>query len=124
MKKTLIMLIVGAFLALPASAFAHDGWKHGHHHGNAFFAHMHHHSTLFAKLSGTGTTFSGSSATASGSISKGSLLSTGTFNATLTTNWSAATNKTFDKGALSCAPSTASLSVASGTDTVASSLTG
>jgi hypothetical protein len=115
MKKTLIMLIVGAALALPAGAFAHDGWKHGHHHhGNA----------LFAKLSGTGTTFSGSTATASGSISRGSLLSTGTFNATLTTNWSAATTKTFDKGSLSCAPSTASLSVASGADTVASSLTG
>src|SRR5262245_34282768 len=126
MKKTLLTLIVGAALALPASAFAHDGWKHGHHHhhgngnGNAFFSRGHHHNTLFAKLSGTGTSFSGSSATASGSISKGSLLSTGTFNATLTTNWAAATNKTFSMGALSCAPSTASLSVASGADTVAS----
>jgi hypothetical protein len=124
MKKTLICLIVGAALVLPTSAFAHDGWKHGHHHGNHFFAMSHHHNTLFAKLSGTGTSFSGSTATASGTISKGSLLSTGTFNASLTTNWSAATSKTFDKGTLSCAPSTASVSVASGTDTVSSSLTG
>src|SRR5262249_37433426 len=97
-----------------------------HHHGNGnhFFARAHHHNTLFAKLSGTGTSFSDPSSTASGSISKGSLLSTGTFNAALTTNWAAATSKTFDKGTLSCAPSTASLSVASGADTVASSLTG
>src|SRR6266576_1239638 len=111
MKKTLIYLIVGAALALPASAFAHDGWKHGHHHhGNQFFGRAHHHNTLFTKLSGTGASFSGSTAAASGSVSEGSLLSTGTFNASLTTNWPAATNKTFDKGTLSCAPSTASLS--------------
>ena len=117
MKKILITVIAGAALALPTTAFAHGGWNHLRlHHG---------HNQILAKLTGTGSSFSGTAATASGSITKGTLLNSGTFTVSLNTNWSAATSKSFAKGTLSCAPSTATLSVAGTTgNTVASNLTG
>jgi hypothetical protein len=99
MKRILIALIATAALAAPTAAFAHDGWHH-HHHG------------LYAKLSGTGTTFSGTSATASGSIVKGTIAASGAFSVSLSTTWSSATTKTGDRGTLSCAPATASLTLA------------
>lgn len=94
MKKLLIPPVAAAALALPASAFA---WGGGHDSNGDF------HSGLadIAKLSGTGTSFGGSSATASG---------TG-FTASLSTTWSSATSKTFFGKTLSCAPSTASITV-------------
>ena len=111
MKKTLITLIAIAALAAPTAAFAHGDWHH--HHG------------MYAKLAGTGTSFSGATATASGSIVRGTLLDSGTFTAGLTTTWSSATTKQFDQGTLSCAPATASLTVAGTTgNSVASTLTG
>jgi hypothetical protein len=103
MKRILIALIATAALAAPTAASAHHG------HG------------LYAKLTGTGTSFAGTSATASGTIAKGTLLDSGTFSASLATTWSSATAKTFDRGTLSCAPATASLNVAG---TLASNLTG
>jgi hypothetical protein len=116
MKKILITLIAGAALALPTTAFAHGGWNHlRHHHGHG----------LFAKITGTGSTFSGATATAAGSITKGTLLESGTFTASLNTNWAAATSKSFEKGTLACAPATATLNVAGTTgNAVASSLSG
>ena len=53
-------------------------------------------------------------------------LATGTFAASLSTNWSAATTKTFDQGTLSCAPATATITLtgATTTNTVSSPLTG
>jgi hypothetical protein len=44
-------------------------------------------------------------------------LGTGTFSATLSTNWSAATTKTSDRGTLSCAPATVTLSLVGATST-------
>jgi hypothetical protein len=99
MKRILLTLIAGAALAAPTAAFAHGGWRH-HHHG------------LYAKLSGTGTSFSGTTATASGSIVKGTLAGSGAFSLSLSTTWSSATTKTGDRGTLSCAPATASLTLA------------
>jgi hypothetical protein len=107
MKKLLITLIATAALTAPTAAYAHFG------HG------------LYAKLAGTGTSFSGTTATASGTIVKGTLLDSGTFSVSLMTTWSSSTTKTFDKGTLSCAPASASLNVAGTTgNTLASSLTG
>jgi hypothetical protein len=120
MKKTLIALIAVAALAAPTAAFANDGHgksgKHSRHHGHG----------LYAKLTGTATTFGGGTATASGTIVKGSLLDSGTFSATVNTTWSSATTKTSRKGTLSCAPATATLSVVGAvtTNTVGSTLTG
>jgi hypothetical protein len=117
MKKTLITLIATAALAAPAAALAHDGHRQqGRHHGHG----------LYAKLTGTGTSFSGGTATASGTIAKGTLLASGTYSASLTTTWSSATTKTSEKGTLSCAPATATLSVVGAvtTNTVSSTLTG
>jgi len=111
--------VAAAALAIPAGALAHDG--HGHHQRFG----GHHHAQL-AKLSGAGTSFGGATATASGTVVGADALSTGTFNAGLSTNWSAATTKTSDHGTLSCAPATATLSVvgATTTNTLSSSLTG
>jgi hypothetical protein len=114
MRTLMTLCVAAAALAIPAGALAHDG----HHH--------HHHASL-AKLSGTGTSFSANTATASGTVVGADALSTGTFNASLSTNWSAATTKTFEHGTLSCAPATATLSVvgATATNTLSSSaLTG
>jgi hypothetical protein len=107
------LCVAAAALAIPAGALAHDGHHH-HHHG------------MLAKVSGTGTSFGGATATATGSVVGANALSTGTFSATLSTNWSAATTKTSEHGTLSCAPSTATLSLvgATTTNTLSSPLTG
>lgn len=112
-KKLLIPLLAATALALPSAAAAHDGWHHHHHHA------------LFAKLSGTGTSLAGTSATASGTIASDKL-GTGTFAATIATNWAAAKTRTGDRGTLSCAPATATLTLtgASTANTTAASLTG
>src|SRR5262245_23665659 len=113
MKRVLINLIAGAALVAPTTALAPGGLPYHHSLG------------VFAKLSGTGSSFSGTTASATGSVTKGSRLDSGTFTASLTTNWSAATSKTFDKGTLACAPATATLNV-TGTpgNAVSSNLTG
>src|SRR3954462_3746551 len=112
-KKLLIPLFAAAALALPAAAAAHDGWHHHHHHA------------LFAKLSGTGTSLAAASATASGAVASDKL-GTGTFAATIATNWAAATTRTGDRGTLSCAPATATLTLtgASAANTTTENLTG
>jgi hypothetical protein len=112
-RKLLIPLLAAAALALPAAAAAHDGW------------HPHHHHALFAKLTGTGTSLAGSSATASGTIASDKL-GAGTFAATVATNWAAAKTRTGDRGTLSCAPATATLTLtgASTANTTTANLTG
>ena len=113
MRKLMLLLLATAALALPAAASAH-GWHH-HHHG------------LFTRLTGTGTSFGGSSATASGSVVAGSPLASGTFAATLTTDLSQATSRTSEHGTLSCAPATLALTVtdsASTANTTSGTLTG
>jgi hypothetical protein len=109
MKKLVLSVLATAALATPASAWAHHGWHHHHHHA-------------LAKLSGTGTSFGAATATASGTIVGGSLKS-GTFAATVTTDWAKAVNRSFDRGSLSCAPATATLTLNAAT-TTSSSLTG
>ncbi|HKT07538.1 MAG TPA: hypothetical protein VJR24_06565 [Gemmatimonadaceae bacterium] len=104
MKKLLLPLVAAAALAVPASAFA---WGGGHdHHGGVRFGGF----NALTKLSGTGTSFGASSATASGAG----------FTASLSTTWSSATSKTFsdndgdrDDGTMtvSCAPSTATITL-------------
>ena len=106
MKKLVLSLLATAALAVPSSAWAH----HGHHHH------------ALAKLSGTGTSFGAATATASGSIVGGSLES-GTFAATVATDWAKAVNHSTDRGSLSCAPATATLTL-NATATAQSSLTG
>jgi hypothetical protein len=108
MRKLMTICAAVIALAIPASALAHDGHGKHHHFG------WHHHHAALAKLTGTGTSFGGATATASG-VAKGDALGTGTFSATLSTNWSAATTKTSDHGTLSCAPSTATLSLVGAT---------
>src|SRR5665213_2281162 len=121
--KTLMTICAAAIaLAIPAGALAHNGngdkgqnankvqhLNMGHH-----FGWSHHHSAL-AALTGTGTSFGGATATASGTVKGSDALATGTFAATVNTNWAASTTKTFGKGALTCAAAT---------DTLSSSLTG
>jgi hypothetical protein len=121
MRTLMTICATAVALAIPAGALAHDG--HGHHH---HFGWSNHHSAQLAKLSGTGTSFAGSTATASGTVAGVDAFSTGTFSASLSTNWSASTTKTSDHGALSCAPATATLSLvgATTTNTLSSSLTG
>ncbi|HWX09456.1 MAG TPA: hypothetical protein VNY33_05725 [Gaiellaceae bacterium] len=116
MRKLMIMIAATAALALPVAASAHDGW-HNHHH-------MH---GLFTKLSGTGTSFAGASATASGTIAAGNPLASGTFAATLTTDWSHSTSKTGEHGTLVCAPGSLALTLtdsASSANTTSSTVTG
>jgi hypothetical protein len=119
MRALMTICIAAAALAIPAGALAHDGHGQHHHFGG------HHHASL-AQLSGTGTSFGGATATATGTVVGADALSTGTFSATLSTNWTAATSNTSEHGTLSCAPSTAILSVvgATTTNTLSSSLTG
>jgi hypothetical protein len=136
MRKLLIAIFATAALAIPAAASAHG--LHHHHgqqghanHGlhvlaNGMHNGMHMHA-LFTKLSGTGTSFAGASATASGTIAAGGPLASGTFAATLTTNLSAATTKTNDHGTLSCAPASLALTItdsASAANTASGTLTG
>src|SRR5919109_4393749 len=110
-KKLLIPLFAAAALALPAAASAHFG--HHHHHA------------LFAKLSGTGTSFTASSATANGTLASDKL-GTGTFTASIATDWANATSHTGDRGTLSCAPATATLTLtgSNAANTATASLTG
>src|ERR1700693_3609022 len=75
MKRLLLPLLAVAALAVPAAASAHFGLGG------------------FAKLSGTGSTFAATSATASGTAISGEL-GTGTFSLSLSTNLSAATTHT------------------------------
>ncbi len=119
--KTLMTICATAIaLAIPAGALAHDG-----HGGKDFRGHHHGHSGL-VKLAGTGTSFGSATATASGTATSKDSPATGTFAASITTNWAASQTKTFDKGALSCAPATATLTVtgATTTNTLSASLTG
>jgi hypothetical protein len=117
--KTLMTICATAIaLAIPASALAHDGDGHG-------VKHFRGHSGL-VRLAGTGTSFGSNAATASGTVTGKDPLATGTFAATVSTNWAASQTKTFDQGALSCAPATATLTVTgtTATNTLSSSLTG
>jgi hypothetical protein len=105
MKKTLLIpLLAAAALAVPAAASAHDGWHHHHHHA------------LYATLNGTGTL-----ASAHGTIASNAL-GAGTFTSSVSTTGAAVTHTT-DRGTLSCAPATATLSLV-GTSTVSTTLTG
>src|SRR5258706_80713 len=108
MRKLLIILAAVAALALPAAASAHGFWWHHDH-------------ALFAKLSGTGTSFGGSSSTASGQIVAGHVLSSGTFTASVTTDWTQSTTKTGEHGTLVCAPASLSLTL---TDSASSAVCG
>ncbi|HEX7524670.1 MAG TPA: hypothetical protein VF327_00110 [Gaiellaceae bacterium] len=132
--KTLMTICAAAIaLAIPAGALAHDGHGNNGQQANKFqhvnmghhFGWSHNHSAL-AALTGTGTSFGSTTATATGTVKGADALATGTFTATVNTNWAASTTKTFDKGALSCAPATATLALtgATATDTLSSSLTG
>src|SRR6266852_7183708 len=102
MRKLLITIAVAAAaIALPAAASASLP-VHGH--------------VLFAKLAGTNaTTFAATSSTVSGSVVAGDPLERGTFSASLSTNWAAATTKTTDRGTLSCAPATLTLTLTAAT---------
>jgi len=115
MRKLLIAIAAAAALALPAAASASGIlWPVDGHF-------------LFAKLSGTGSTFAAASTTASGSIVAGNPLAGGTFSANLSTNWALASTKTGDNGTLSCAPATLKLTLTaatSPTNTESSTLTG
>jgi hypothetical protein len=107
MKRILITLVMTTALAVPAAAAAHGG---RHHHWGW------HHAALYAKLSGTGTL-----ASAHGTIDS-TKLGTGTFTSAVTTT-GAAVSKTFDRGTLSCAPATATISLV-GSSTTTANLTG
>jgi hypothetical protein len=109
MRKLLITLVSAASLAVPATASAHHGKQHGQHWGR-------HHAALYAKLSGTGTL-----AGAQGSIAS-TKLGTGTFTSAVAAT-AAPTTKTFDRGTLSCAPATATISLV-GSSTVTANLVG
>ena len=111
MRTLVIPLLASAAFVVPAGALAHDG--------------LHHHSML-ARLSGTGSTFGAATASASGSIQRSEKLGAGTFSASFSTDWTKATTHTGDRGTVSCAPSTATLTLTGATtsNTVSSSLTG
>src|SRR5204862_2829230 len=96
MKRPLLPLLAVAALAVPASASAHFGFGG------------------FAKLSGTGSSFAATSASASGTAASNKL-ATGTFALSLSTNLAAATTHTGEHGAISCAPSTGTLSLTGAT---------
>ena len=96
MKRLLVPLLAAGALAVPAAASAHFGFGG------------------FAKLSGTGTTFAATSATASGTAVSDKL-GTGTFSLILSTTLSAATTHTGEHGAISCAPSTGTLTLTGAT---------
>src|SRR5262249_36973991 len=71
------------------------------------------------RLSGTGTSFGSTSATATGSITQSRDHPNGHFSASLSTTWSSATQKTFMDVTVSCAPSTASITLSNGTSSTA-----
>jgi hypothetical protein len=118
MRTTLISLVAAAALALPAAAFAHGGHHGGWHRGwtqasAGFFAAKDkdsHSASGFTKLTGAGSTFGAATSTVSGTVAP-----SGTFSATLTTNWSTAMSKTFTLGTVSCASATASLTLSGST---------
>lgn len=113
MKKLLVPLLATAALVAPAAASAHHGWfGFGHH-------------MMLAKVSGTGTSFASASATASGKAT-GMMNVTGTFSASISSDWTKAETHTGMGGTLSCAPATGTLTVtgAATTDTAKASLTG
>ncbi|HVA29722.1 MAG TPA: hypothetical protein VMU58_00500 [Gaiellaceae bacterium] len=119
MRRLMILIAAAAVLALPAVASANDG--HSSHHNKG------HRHGLFTKLTGTGTSFAGTSATATGTVAGKGLLASGTFTATLSTTWSQATTKTRDHGTLSCAPATLALTItdsASAANTTTGTITG
>ena len=132
MRKLLLPLAAAAALALPASAPAWGGDHHRHHGDFSARFSLDVHVGAIAgleKLSGTGTSFASTSATASGSLVQSSDHPNGHFSATLSTTWSAAQSKTFtdddgdaDDGTItvSCAPSTASITLSNGTSSTAS----
>ena len=103
MKKILLTLLATAALAAPSAALAHGGHGWWHHHAG------------LAMLTGTGTSFGGATATASGTlVSRSDKLATGTFSLSLTSDLSKVTTKTFGRGTLTCAPATASLTLTDG----------
>src|SRR5947209_9191967 len=85
MKRLLLPLIAAAALAVRASGLAWDG-----HHGGDGDRHG-----TYAARSGTGTAFSGGTATATGSVVAGNDHPNGHFSASISTNWSAAQTHTF-----------------------------
>jgi|1186.fasta_scaffold210435_2 hypothetical protein len=113
MKKLLTALIAVTALAVPAAASAHHG--HGRHHA-----------ALLARVAGTGASLANPSAPVSGSIARSEKLGTGTFAATVTTDWTKAVTRTGPHGTLACAPSTAALTLTGATvsNTLHSTLTG
>jgi len=144
--KTLILgLVMTAALATATAASACHGGSQNDARANAsfnasftrgmehglklgFFAHM----GRVAKLSGTGTSFGGTNASANGSVVGGNDHTGGHFVLGLNTDWAAAQTKnwTDDDGdaddgpvTISCAPSTATVTLSNGT-TATSTLTG
>jgi hypothetical protein len=106
-RKILVgIAVVAAVFAAPASA-----------HFGRF------HPRPLAVLSGTGSSFGDSAATSSGSIVRGKLKG-GTYDASLSTDWSAARTRTFNDVTVSCAPATGSLKLTNGTTTKTASLKG
>lgn len=133
MKKFLLLLVAVAALAAPTAVLACDG---SHHHFGvraAFFTLRSgdrggDFNGLFAKLSGSGSSFGDASSTATGSIVAGNDHQNGHFNVSISTNWSQAQSKTFteedgDTVTINCAPATASATLSNGSTSTAS-LTG
>src|SRR5437868_10132935 len=130
MKKLLIALGTAALLATCSAAYACD--HNGSHTGTlGMFAAFKsgdndNNGGTFAKLSGTGSSFGGTTSTATGSIVAGNDHVNGHWNAALSTTWSSATTKTWtdndgdaDDGTVtvSCAPSTATVTLTNGSTT-------
>ena len=109
MKKLLLPLVAAGSLAPPATAPAWFG-----HHDHA----------LLAAVSGTGTSFGSTSATASGDVVKGTAFANGHFSLSVSTTWSSAKSRTFPHVTVSCAPATANLTLTGGSTTKTLSLTG
>jgi hypothetical protein len=109
-RKLLLPLLAAAALAAPVAAMAHGSWFGRHH-------------ALLARLSGTGTSFAGASATASGTAVGDPNVGTGTFAATITNDTAHAVTRTGDRGTLTCAPATATLTVTGATTTNAAKAT-
>src|SRR5581483_9296662 len=128
-KKLILPLLAAAALTVPAAAAAHDGHHHHFRHAVKVLVKtnkMHKNRMLFATLTGTGTTFTASSATASGSIASDAL-GTGTFSSTITTDWTkTTTHMNVKHGTLTCAPATGTLTLVGATtaNTTTGTLTG
>jgi len=132
MRKLIIPFVAACALAAPTAVLACDG---SHHRSagtlGAFFSLRSgdgYHNVLFAKLSGTGSSFGDASSTASGSIVGGNDHENGHFSISLSTNWSQAQSKTFteedgDTVTISCAPASATSTLSNGSTSTAT-LTG